>query len=312
MINQMRTKLTTKLSKHSLIFLCVLLLSSCDGGIFGTGGPDTMGLDAGLETDVNMGSPIDMTDGASDTTAGETDTGETDGGGTSDSGATGGAPESLGIENTTATLSNSDVLIRLVNATETTINVFDLVDVRKDILYGDNGIAPGRISTANPTSQGEYQREIFDNDDLSNIFLSLSPLSLAESTFTTLVFRNSGLSYSILALPTELETNDAALAKLRVVQVGSFSNPDAIATFTALSAGENPGGIDVAFEGISYNVPVSEYMELPAGDYLMNDSQVRFADQAFSVVGGEVYTVLISDATPNPLLIVNDSLDSAQ
>ena len=85
-----------------------------------------------------------------------------------------------------------------------------------------------------------------------------------------------------------------------------------IPSFTALSAGENPGGIDVAFEGISYNVPVSEYMELPAGDYLMSDSLVRFADQAFSVVGGEVYTVLITDATSSPLLIVNDSDQSPQ
>lgn len=328
MINQMQNKFLQTASKRTMLFAGILLLCSCDGGIFGTGGPDNMGLDAGLETDVSMGSPIDMTDGASDSTAGATDagvgvdagqsdagssdSGATDGGGTSDSGSTGGAPESLRIENTTATLPNSDVLIRIANTSNTTINVFDLMDVRKDILYGDNGIAPGRISAANPTSQGEYQREIFDNDDLDNILLSLSPLSIGESTFTTLVFRSSSTSNSVLALPTELSTSDAALAKLRVIQAGSFDNPESVATFTVLSGGENPGGIDVAFEDLSYNDPASEYSELPAGDYLLSDSLVRFVDQAFSVAGGEVYTVLVTDNGATPLLIITDSDDGSQ
>jgi hypothetical protein len=321
MINQMQNKFLQTASKHTMLFAGILLLCSCDGGIFGTGGPDTMGLDAGLETDVSMGSPIDMTDGASDagagmdggqSDAGSSDSGATEGGGNSDSGATGGTPESLRIENTTATLPNSDVLVRIVNTSNTTINVFDVVDVRKDILYGDNGIAPGRISAANPNSQGEYQLEIFDNDDLSNILLNLSPLRIGESTFTTLVFRSSTSGNSILALPTELSTSDAALAKLRVIQAGSFDNPESIATFTVLSGGENPGGIDVAFEGLSYNEPTSDYTELPAGDYLLSDSLVRFVDQAFSVAGGEVYTVLVTDNGATPLLIITDSDDSSQ
>lgn len=320
------------------IFASVLLLCSCDGGIFGTGGPDNMGLDAGLGTDVNLGAPVDMTDGANDSTAGatdaggspdsnggaggttdagvtdagSTDTGATDGGGTSDSGETASMPDSLRIENTTATLSNSDVLIRLVNTSETTINVFDLVDVRKIILYGDNGIEPGRSSAANPTSQGEYQREIFDNDDLANILFALSPLSIGESTFTTLIFRSSVSGNSVLALPTELSTSDATLAKLRVVQTASFNSPESLATFSVLSGGENPGGIDVAFEGISFNAPTSDYLELPAGDYLLSDSLGRFTDQSFSVLGGEVYTVLVTDDASTPLLIITDSDNAAQ
>jgi hypothetical protein len=79
-----------------------------------------------------------------------------------------------------------------------------------------------------------------------------------------------------------------------------------------LSGGENPGGIDVAFEDLSYNEPTSDYTELPAGDYLLSDSLVRFVDQAFSVAGGEVYTVLVTDNGATPLLIITDSDDSSQ
>lgn len=350
MSSQMFNERTRSITQTWLLLTGLLLVTACDGGIFGTGGPDDpliatdMSGSGSPNTEDSIGTSVDAGDtGSTDasgttdgtegvdsadagTTGGGTDSGSTDGGttgaGTTDGGTGSGATDdgtttanvgtgddsNVGnFVNEQQTLAVADSKLNIVNVTDNIVNVADTSAVTTEMIFGEDGIAPGTVSNTVSLARTESVLDIVDNTRTENSLYLLNTLRAVESTFTTLVLRQSGSEYSVLPLITEVSTSDNMNARVRVVQASSLGNENDVAVFSMMSAGANPGGVDRDFGPLSFGSAVTAYEEVPAGDYELVDSLNRFSAQGFTVGGGNVYTMLITGNSPDAILIVNDT-----
>lgn len=349
-------------SGNSFMFVLVLLISACDGGIFGTGGPDDLQMTtsdaaapmAGSESGVTAGTsatdqenngsttgemvevgnadtasesdtinnteeltdagsstnPIDgMTDSGS-ANGGATDAGSTDEGGT-DSTPTVPAnttpPMGDSFTNNAATLNNSVALINLVNTSGITVNVIETTG-SSTLLFDQNGVAPNSVSSAASPQLSETSLDVVDNNTRAEVVFSFPEVITQEATFTTLLVRQNGSQIDAVPLVSSVSTTDAALAKVRLIQATSLGDAAVRADIFLESAGANPGGIDEVFGPLSFVSPITEYIEVPNGDYEFRDLLDRFNNQMVSFAGGNAYTVfIVDDDGANSLLVVNDT-----
>ncbi|MBX2837511.1 MAG: DUF4397 domain-containing protein [Gammaproteobacteria bacterium] len=296
----------------------VFVLIGCDGGIFGTG-------DGGIEEGSmpeNGGSDISdsgTTSGAgdSDTTGGSdgsdgTDAGAgggTDGGtdaGTSD-GSSATTPQPIAFTNDLVATSRTDALITIVNVS--TINT-SVLELDTQGLPSTLALVPTNTSTDHFSLDPAQSHQIdYLNADSSttDVFFTLSPVLVSAGTVSTFIVRGNAERYEVLPLATETTANDATLARIRLIFAANIDNPDAAGNIRLGSSGTNPGGGEHTFTGISYNNPIGNYIELPAGDYELSDSASRFEIQPISFTGGTSTTIIVTDNLETPLLIEDDS-----
>ncbi len=347
----MTNRMTSNLSKNRivkcLLFSCVLLISACDGGIFGTGGADdadliegidagdnsgltdgvsendtqgTAGFDASNSSDTaNMtGSPSESgtTTGSStsgDTTGGTTGgetTGETTGDTTASAPITGGNVNDNEIEgfvNNTPTLGTPAARISLFNASTQTLNVIETGVNPETLLFEPADIVPGALSSTANLSNNITSLSIVDSENVTEALLTFSNIEVADSTLTNIVVRQNADTISVITLTTETTTSDPTLARVRMVQAGSLGDTDIISTMQLVSAGDNPGGIDLSFSPISFSDAQTDYLELPAGQYQLSDNANRIAEQVLSLSGGVVYTIVLTGDGDNTVVVINDT-----
>jgi len=329
-----------------LLLTWLAMLAACDGGIFGTGGPDdpAMDMSTDITNDLDTTAPSQNVDGgASSSTqdsinaetgntdihngvadAGTTDSGTTDSGftdsGTTDSAQIDNSESTAGdtagsssdnsgeFSNDTATLNSSTPKLNVINATFNTINV---LDNNADAIYSADGVSSLSRGPTIDLDSNETAFDIVNNNDRSNSLYRLDPLLVANATFTTLVIREFNQQHTVVSLATETSTNDSMLAKVRIVQASVWSERSDISRISALSSGANPGGVDVVFPPVQYDQPATMYIELPAGDYDIASDQANLPLTPLTFVGGNAYTlVLVGDS--NTMIIISNDSEAAQ
>jgi len=331
-----------------LLFTLALLISSCDGGISGTGLPemdinasaapeesiDTANtadvVDENIEpnagdsvstpppTDVDTNEPAggaptnsngSSIDGASDggSDAGSAD-GGTDGAETSDSITDGASlPGVTEFTNTVATLDGTDARVNLINASTVPVNVIETGAPNTPVLFGGSGIDTNVVSGAATLTELGTSLEIVDNSAQTESVFNFLTFDVVNASFSTIVVRQNAAAVDAIALITETQTTDSALARVRVVQAATLGNAALETLFDLNSAGANPGGIDESFGPLSFNAPVSAYTDIPNGDYELIDPAGRFENQSLNFAGANVYTIVVTGDSANPVLLVNDT-----
>lgn len=346
MNNPMTNRIEAVTIGRSLLLSFALLISACDGGIFGTGGPDDIEINASGNADASQtDSESQVTQGSSQeengesnlsTSGGSSESGQNNNGGIdgadagnggTDSGAgtdsgdgatdsstdgdtqTSGTPpdQSRMFLNNQPTLDSLDARINAINTTALTINVIDTGAPTTPTLFGATGVASNTISSSTKLETNETSLEIIDNTLGTETLFSFSPFTANEATFSTLLIRDNGSQIDVIPLITMTTVSDVTLAKVRIVQAVTLGELSAQATFDLQSAGLNPGGIDQSFGPLSYNNPVSNYIDIPNGDYELIDSLGRIDNQMLNFIGGNVYTLVIVENNTGATLLVNDT-----
>lgn len=332
---------------RSLMLVILLLVSACDGGIFGTGGPDNINMntmDAGAPTtDGQVGSTagasVSGTEGDTNSTAnsveqgtadagstgnaaGTTDAGNTDGftdgttttegitdGGGTDSGQGSDTPVmgSNQFTNNQATLDTADIRLNLINTASIPVNANESAVANAPLLFGDNGVQLNMLSNTATLQRNNTSINIVDHNTRAEIVFSFANVTVLDATFTTLLVRENGGQIDAIPLTTLTKTSDPMLAKVRIVQADVLGNASAEAMFQLQSAGANPGGIDERFGPLSFVAPISNYTDIPNGDYELIDELGRIENQALTFVGGNVYSIIVLGNGTNPILLVNDT-----
>lgn len=318
MYNGTRTIAT---AKHLLLVL-VLLISACDGGIFGTGGPDDI-LDNSMST-IDASAPTSGVatdlDSTANTDDSASDSGSVDGTGGTEStegSTTDGQTDSADtlsttlrddqFTNTLATLDNSDARINVINTSSLSVNVVETSAPAFPALFGTNGVAASTRSSTVTLQLNESSLNIVDNNTRTEVLFGFSMFNAANATFSTLIVRENGAQVNAIALATQTGTSDSTLANVRVMQASAWGDNTVETLFKLQSAGANPGGIDQSFGPLSYDSPNSDYINIPSGDYELIDPAGRITNQMISFVGGHAYTVVLTGSSTNPILLVDDT-----
>lgn len=305
--------------------LVLIVVTGCHGGIFGTGDGSTDGPLPENSGDMGGDSTGDTTGGTdSDGSTDGSDTGGSTGGldggaepGTdagSDGGADGGtgtdgdsstSPGMQSFENTLSTTTRDDALIVIVNASELNLSVATASGSASPVPL--DLITALAFSGHVPLDPALTHNISFFDESLTDLLFQLSPTNLSAGSVSTLVARNAGDVVDLVPLVTQTTTTDSTLARIRLIQTHPLGNTEQTANFTIQSAGDNPGGVEHSFNGISYSNPIGDYIELPAGDYVLSDSLGRLTDQNISFTGSSSVSILINGTGSDALFVFIDS-----
>ena len=293
----MKTKWLVGQCIRTVSLLLALTLGACDGGLFGTGDGVTANNSIAGSTD-----PLDMqlpTETSGDTSLGISPiaTPEMD------------TLDGVAFDNTLVTTLRSDPLLNVVNLSDRTLALS--LDTQNALLLDQPGLAPGAISELLVLPVGTNTLRLLNANDSNRVFFTIDPLNVGASTLTTLIVRELDNGVDVVPLATQITSDDATLARLRLVQgVPLSDNTTVESELRLVPAGENPGAAEVSYAGISFDNPASAYLSVPAGDYLLQDAQSRFPPQPLTVVGGGVYTVIII-GTDEPVLLIQVNSDNS-
>lgn len=336
MKNNNKSKLFT-----ATMFAALLLLTACDGGIFGTGGgPDMMppgdndvAVNAGTEPNQSESGDDNGTDGAltSGTTGGASTDGGTTGGADGDTtgvatagdsttdGSSGNNETDMNVSpnpeasvdlqfiNDTAVLTTTEPRLTVLNASNITINVFESSVEPDAVLLSENGLAPQTISSSVVLPGNENTLEFVNNNNLGELLGSYSQFAVADSTLSTVFVRQLDGTFFLHAAESQVSASDPGLARVRVAQASDLNDPSQSAQFSLLATGANPSGVDARFSAINFFAPVSAYVDIPAGDYEFSDALGRKDNETFSLSGGTVYTITVLGTGATPSLLNNDT-----
>ncbi len=315
-----------------IAFTC-LLVSACDGGIFGTGGPEdesiliatdssdigadsSPGLEAVPDSPSVPNSPVDenaITNAGNEQNIPESAIDPAMSPGIADVSDPASTADSIsGMDsnfiNDNATTGNAAPALRLINTSSQTI----MAGERLDQSNSEFDLLDMSVVDAGNTSE-----LVFLNADINALSVigssppieigRIQPFTAVSGSITNVLIREESGSVSLIPMSVEVNTTDPTLSMLRVVQGSGFNSATRTASLMLESAGINPGGIDAEFSPISYNDPVSFYIEVPAGDYSLRDPLNRFSEQDVSLAAGAVTTFVFADEPDNFLIPVEDS-----
>jgi len=290
-----------RLPTTAVIAILCMLLTACDGGIFGTGDGDPIDPISG-SGDGSTSST--QTPGTSDTT-GDT-TGDTTSGtdGMTGGMADGSTTEAMGAD-TSSTIafqnmqpggSSSTPRLRVLNVSTGNVSIA-ANEVNNFIV---NGLAPEQDTGLLNIPIDTSSLLVIDTTNTGdpNFFHVFDPFDAAAFSVTTVIVRDQIADGSgVLALSSQTESNSMDTALVRLVQANTLGDATATATITLFSAAQNSSGSDVSFEGLSYEQGATEYTVVIPGSYTLSDGNSRFADTDFTIESGRVYTVVIVSPT---------------
>ncbi len=291
----------------SLAMVCLsLLITSCDGGLFGTGdghntnvmidGEDTTGSTAGIENGADTG------------TTGGTTTGATTGTTTGNTGDNQSQSESptTAFDNMQPGGQSAVPQLRVLNLTPVKVQV----GVNDNVVI--NELAPeqdsGRIELPLDANQLLFTDATMIGTDDQTVLHTIEPFNAAEFSITTVIMRSDeNVSIGLITLTTQAEPTDPSTALVRLVQTTTLGDVNSTSSITLIATEPNNSGSDVGFDGLSYDTQATSYVDVLPGSYTLSDTDNRFANENMNVEAGHVYTIVINNATAPVLRVIDDS-----
>lgn len=273
-----------------LTLAALLLVSGCDGGLFGTG-------DGGNVIDVDAGAPVTELPPAQTPQMPGT---PTDGTGTEDQAPT------VEFDNLISGQSNTAPVIALLNTSSRPLNISRELN---DATLFTQAIEPRSFSEPVAISPGDNFLDVLDAQSLQRVF-SIRPLNAGESSVTTLIARVlSDQTFDVVTLRTLTLSSTPTVAQVRIVQSNLLDETDTPATITLQPAGTAPGNAEVLFANVAASsASQASYQTVGAGSYQLLDSLARFQPAEITVEEGEIYTLVITSLQA-PVLIVQRDTD---
>ncbi len=307
-------------SKLLLLLTTAFLLSACDGGITGTGGP-------GLEEPSLMNSPETIIVGAGP----ESDTDAPSG-----SVAVQALDSDITFANNQDATLRPDSILRIIHTVNNFPPVFALLNQDlENPLIAQPGINFGEgsefyLSVAADTYEMDViaATEIADAASLPAQIAGINPLSLSAGSASTLLLRglpDSGdeetqtYPVSMLAVPNILSTNNANTINIRILHAApNFDAEGAIDIYIRPADSLNPTTGLPTFEDFDYSVGDSGYFETTVDSYSITATNANGLTQripstdAITPAPGSSTTIVVMD-DPNGVagvdvvfLIIND------
>jgi len=211
------------------------------------------------------------------------------------------------FSNNTRTLIGPEAQLFVVNTSSQTLDVISPSTDQDAARFEVNGILPYTLNESTVLSINATDLAIVDNNYPDEILISYSDFNVSASTLTTLLIRESENELNSVPMVTETQTSGPGVAKVRIVQAGTLGDASLESDLQLLSAGNNPGGVDLVFESLSFNLPQSNYQELNAGDYELIDLAGRVTPFPVTLSGGTVYTLLLTGDGVNQVTVIVDS-----
>jgi len=243
MNNPMTNRSTKAGIARGLFFIVVLLLSACDGGIFGTGGPDNIDMSASTSADIPLtDSGVDTTDGTSSSES-EAST-DTSAGGTanSETGSTNGLAEASDAGSTDAGAADGGMPPATGDSTTGSSNTGDPTSGSS---IEDSGEFINNQASLDPTTITTARINVINATSLSVNIIETG----AETQPEFSLFGVSGVaantlsgSAALLENETSLAITDNATPAMTVFSFTNFTADDA--TFSTLLVRENDSQID--------------------------------------------------------------------
>lgn len=266
-----------------------LLLSSCDGGLFGTGdGHNNDMMIEGTNSD-NNGNPTqnpDMITGGTDT--------EADSQNTSD------------FSNLLPGSQISTPQLRVINLSnvELTINANDVASATFGTI--STGEDSGRIDIPDGVSSLFFS--INSEDVPSTLVQTFTSFNVAQFTLTTVIVRGTNdTTVDVIPLVTRATSTSPDTALVRLVQANELGDAARSTTISLIAVEPTNSGSNVSFPDLSYTSTSTEYNDVIPGSYALTDSANRFSDENINIEAGEVYTLIISKANAPVLRVIVDS-----
>lgn len=278
-----------------------LLLTSCDGGLFGTGdghnntnimvdGNATGGTTAGIENGADTG----------------TTTGTTTGGQSTSDTVSGPESSTTAFDNMQPGGQSATPQIRVLNLTQSNVQVS----------VNDNAVInelPPEQDSGRVQLPLEANRLLFTDvatigaEDRTALH-TIEPFNAAEFSITTVIVRrDANDSIGVITLTTQAEPTDPTMALARLVQTTTLGDASGSSTITLVAIEPNNSGSDVGFDGLSYDTQATAYADVLPGSYTLSDIGSRFASESITIEAGHVYTIVINSTTAPVLRVIDDS-----
>ena len=293
---------------RTCILSLLLLISGCDGGLFGTGDGSIESIDA-AQPPVSVAPESETSEQSAP--AQESDN-STEGIESSD------ISVSLAFDNTMPSGLNTDNVLlpaaKILNLSSIAINAYvDGVEVGNSVNAPQ--LQSSELLAVNTGESTIVLRSIEDNI----IIGSISPLNAAPSSITSIIISSAGdnaallseLTMSLTALTTRAQATAADMVDLRIVTVGTSDSDNASYTLTPTST--NTQGLELQLSATparSNNTTlVSEYLIARTGSYTLSSTDTSMPVQTVELEAGRVYTLIDTGQPETPLFIEVDSIE---
>ena len=307
----MKTRLLRVWCRRILLVGALAMLTSCDGGIFGTG-------DGGIDSSADN---VDAGSSDLQPPAG-TETPPTDDVDEPSPDAQPGDPdddtqvEVRSFENLQIGSNSTRPLIALVNLSAVPLNA---TTTGADVLFSD-AILPGVVSDYASVALESTQLSVIDSATADPLLI-LSPLNLGAFSVSALIARdrlttdaseqnNPGPlpDVEIIAIASQQLPSDDGVARVRLLQASLLDDDDEPASMSLVPAGESPGGseVDLGIVSAADFGTSTEYRLVTPGSYALVDSLGRLTLLSVELAGGEFHTLILT-GSPVELLVMRDS-----
>ena len=263
-----------------------LLISSCDGGLFGTGDGENHNANIMVGADTSGSTDTEANGDASNQSIAAFDNMQP--------GSQSSVPQlrvlNLSQINVQVAVNNNGSLVADLAPEQDSGNIALPIDATR-LLFTDS---------ANPEPADQASFHIIE------------PFNAAEFSITTIILRpEPNDDIGVIALATQAEASSASTALIRLVQTSTLGDAagdtSSTSTITLTATEPNNSGSDVSFEGLSFDTAVTEYLDVLAGSYTLTDADGRFASETVTIEAGRVYTIVINSATAPVLRVIDDS-----
>jgi hypothetical protein len=266
-----------------------VFLSSCDGGLFGTGD--------GHNNDM-------MIDGIGDTNSDNmnenpgTTTGGTD--------VEGDNQGNIDFDNLTPSSQISTPQLRVINLSdaELSISANELNSTAlSTVATGDDS---GRIDL--PLGVNSLFFSINTENAQTEVIQTFSRFNVADFTLTTVIVRGSSdTNVDVIPLVTRAISTSPDTALARLVQTNELGDATRATAISLIAVAPINSGSDVSFPALSYESVATEYSDVLPGSYTLTDPDNRFVNENITIEAGKVYTIVINKASTPALRVIVDS-----
>ena len=258
-----------------------LILTSCDGGMFGTGDPG-IDIDTGdiaseeQATGEDNVSPENLESGGSDATN-----------------ASGQVPESL--INSVPTTGDTEARIRVFNFSNTVLTV-------SPSFTETSTVSPATVSSALIVPASTDRIELLDES--GEPVAVFDPVALIAGSQTGVLVRtdNDDNGVDVMTFPGQADTGNDGTAQVRLVLVSGEDTGQ-----TVLSpAGNNPATAEALLPAASIESPIGDYVTTLPGDFILTSLIV--SDTVITLEPDTSYSLVVDpDDLDNTLRLINES-----